>query len=90
MTYLGHVNSIKRSGDERKVDRKGEHHIKFVEPCEDPAKSFQAAEEQLHFIALLVQLLVIFPGFPTMRCLLMKSAVFLLSYLHVWGIHLGN
>ena len=63
--FLGRVNTIKRIGDERKVDKEGEHHIKFVKPCEEPAESFQAAEEPFHFISLLVQLLVVFPWLPT-------------------------
>lgn len=59
---LGRVNTNERIGDKRKIDEKGEHHIKFVEPREDPTEPLQPPKKPLDFIPLLVQFPVVFPG----------------------------
>ncbi len=48
------MTTHERIGEQRKVDKRGEHDIKFAEPCQD------AAEYPLDSTALIVQLPVVF------------------------------
>jgi Group II intron, maturase-specific domain len=48
-------------GDEREVDEGHEHDIKFLEPREDAAKTFESAEQPFDLIAPLVHGAVVFP-----------------------------
>lgn len=51
----------KPGDDERKIDEGDEHHIQFVESGKDATKTFETAEQALHFVSALVHFAMIFP-----------------------------
>jgi len=48
--------------DQNEIDNGEEDHIEFFESGEDAAEALQPAEEAFHFVTLLIEFAVVFPG----------------------------
>lgn len=57
----------KRFDDQGEVDEGHEHHVELVEPGEDPAEAFEAAEEPLDLVPPRVHEAIVLPGFDSAR-----------------------
>ena len=62
--YLGLLPLAQRFHDEGEGEHGDVHHVQLLKACEHAAESLAPPKQSLHFVAALVGVLVLLPGFP--------------------------